>query len=789
MIKLPDYILKALRDNKTSLGDHPSFPPEEEEKFIVNLVSLVFEEMSENLGETDIGTIKNRLGKIFSYCREIEKDNKQALEKLAVDIVNEMFEIPQNSVQIEANIVNKVDTSKERLIPEKTTDFTFDDIEDMNYLSSEIYKRRMLNALVSGASIYYMVNIIDYIDEIAEINQDLPILYKKCLEYNNFLIFLEKDSLNKEKQSNGGKVDVILGNNDIQPVIEAEGLMFPILLRELIKGILELAVAQGLPKEIKKAKYIMSKADFKLAEMWDERLGYCLWKLIEEEMTQCGHNMMEVGCNFFLMELSLMKSDKFNKTLQEIFAKTTKGKKILSEIAEDILYNKEKDDFDNFIQTKNDSMMQINDDVCFTSDELMDDDEELLTDNEYSDGHEMVNDSLNEEVKKNISESEWNYHFSHGLSHSMKPYLSDNKYAMIGRETGHFGSGTYFSTYKDIPIENTQDNQNPNFIKIGDGVYRVDFDLYKNLYRVNSKKQGDILYTLLTNVNRMFNRITQLGEFQPKNANYNNADLYQVIKSNSEALGLKCPSYYNLTKMAQNHDGIQSFSTLFMEYNGFNGVNVSGIDYYDNTKHGSVIYDLSKMDGTMEQIQPKSLFTGYKDSSYNRTIAKSNIDDYEMNALDGDSFLWDDKLNELPLNRAMRLLKNYALSGKIISPYKMKYEMDNTMLNRYLKILYYSIVKGYPNSHYLKEDIFSDLNIFLKIIKQQKAYYWVNVTNNRDSILIELLLDGEGIDWDLTTEEQNAAKKEHLNMLLKYMSRDLTEWEKDFIEKEYYNTE
>ena len=52
-----------------------------------------------------------------------------------------------------------------------------------------------------------------------------------------------------------------------------------------------------------------------------------------------------------------------------------------------------------------------------------------------------------------LKESEWNLHYGgydngygHG-GHSMKPHMSDNKHVMVGRDTGHFGSGTYFSTY------------------------------------------------------------------------------------------------------------------------------------------------------------------------------------------------------------------------------------------------------------------------------------------------------------------------------------------------------
>ena len=90
-------------------------------------------------------------------------------------------------------------------------------------------------------------------------------------------------------------------------------------------------------------------------------------------MEDCGYDMMEVGINFFLMTLSEMECGEFNKSLQEIFARTRKGKEILSDIAEEILYNRERDEFDDFIQNKNAETVQINDDDCFTPGELISD--------------------------------------------------------------------------------------------------------------------------------------------------------------------------------------------------------------------------------------------------------------------------------------------------------------------------------------------------------------------------------------------------------------------------------
>ena len=106
-----------------------------------------------------------------------------------------MFDIPSDSVVIEASIVDSVDTSGERMLPEKTEGFSFDDIDDMNRLSDEIYKRRMLNALVTGASLLSMDVIGRYVREIFEIDPELPSLYKRLIDYNNVLIYMAKDTM------------------------------------------------------------------------------------------------------------------------------------------------------------------------------------------------------------------------------------------------------------------------------------------------------------------------------------------------------------------------------------------------------------------------------------------------------------------------------------------------------------------------------------------------------------------------------------------------------------------
>ena len=351
MLELPKYILDSLSKNKTSLGEHPAFPPEEEEKFTINAVARYFTGLVDGIEITDINQLKTELGKLIVRCQKIEAKSTTALEQLCMNIVSELFSIPENTINIEAKIVNEVDVSNQRQIPEKTDDFSFDSIKDMKYLTGEIYKRRMLNALVTGASMYYSKNISSYISELFEIDDELPSLYKKIIRYNEILMFFEKDTIVEKDESvtDGGKVDVVMNMPENMVSIKAEGIIFPVLLNETIKGILELAIAHGLPESRKKAEYVIKKSDFKLAELWDMRLGISLWGIIASQI----EDMDVIEPNFFLMTLSELSVDKFNDCLCEIFGKTNRGKKILDNIIQKIRYEKDKDDFDDFIKQKN----------------------------------------------------------------------------------------------------------------------------------------------------------------------------------------------------------------------------------------------------------------------------------------------------------------------------------------------------------------------------------------------------------------------------------------------------
>ena len=370
-MELPKNILNIITSNKTSLGDNPALPPEMDDKFLVFLVDDYYKELLTHFDSIDIEELTDDLSATMTECKRIENENKEALEKICFEFVNNVFNIPSDTLSIDMELVDKVDTQQERLVPENSDNFSFDSIDDIHSLTNEIYKRRFLNALIIGAAMDFAEQYMFVENKLDEINGTLRENYKKIWFINNLLLFHTKQSLSK-KQKDGGNVDVYISDETTPPRIEAKAILSPILVEEAIKGLFELAISHGLPKDKGKAEYVLSKADFKLAEVWDQRVGLPLWIRIRKIMKECN---VSVHPSFLFMELASLETDKFNTTMQEILAGTKMGRHLIKEIVRNINYNIDMDDFDDYISNQQlpQDEIPMNDEE-FTSDDLINDD-------------------------------------------------------------------------------------------------------------------------------------------------------------------------------------------------------------------------------------------------------------------------------------------------------------------------------------------------------------------------------------------------------------------------------
>lgn len=356
MQELPKDIMKALARNLTSLGDHPSFPPEEEYKFDSKITLERFQQVKddvlsiEDLADYSVQGLSKAVNQMMLECQEIENANKEALEKLCFNIVVDLFAIPEDIINFSCTLTDSISPKSIRAnVKPISTDMTFIDINHMNTLSDEVYKRRLIDALITGAAMNYSKIKKEYIGDLYEMNPKLPKLYRNIIKIMNYLMFVKNDiGISDEDKKQIGVVNVLIGNRTRRTEINAEGVIFPVLLMESIKGMMEAFAAHGLPKNKKEASYVMSKADFLAAEPWDMRMGPILWDCFEEAMQEKDTKMVP---NIFV-EIVSLPIDEFNNLMKEIFAKTKKSKKVFELVKQEIEERIEYSDFQDRMQTR-----------------------------------------------------------------------------------------------------------------------------------------------------------------------------------------------------------------------------------------------------------------------------------------------------------------------------------------------------------------------------------------------------------------------------------------------------
>lgn len=347
---LPDDIVSTVMRNKTSLGNNPSIPDIFDEPFLLKITEKGFNETKEELknigeiNEVDETELEPALSKLILKCKEIEAPHRSELEKICLNYIIDLFNVPDETIDISVSLCDSVDTNRGSIIvdPDNNYENYYETVEDAIELKGEIYKRRMLNALCVGAAMRMSNNYDYFIQEINKIDGNLIDLYKKIIALNTYLLYTKNNfGITDKNKMQIGTVEVFLTTKDNKVKIESQGVILPILLMETIKGFLELFISHGLPKDINKANIIIGKSDFLKAEPWDMKLGPFLWDLLSNTFNDI--NTEELP--YLIKIISELKVEKFNYLMKEVFAETKKGKQIMSKLSFKAKRNIEYDKF------------------------------------------------------------------------------------------------------------------------------------------------------------------------------------------------------------------------------------------------------------------------------------------------------------------------------------------------------------------------------------------------------------------------------------------------------------
>lgn len=297
-----------------------------------------------NMGQIDsidARSVEEGFQKIVLKCQKIEEKNKDVLEKLAANYVINLFSVPDDTVKIEARLVNEIEGADD-ISPVEPFDgdmsFEVTDIQDINGIDLDVAKRHFLNILNMGAGMSMSENIRGYIEELYDIDSRLPELYKEALALNNYMIFKSPElGISDRNRSQIGIVNVKYGLNDNLVTISAQGTIFPVLLCELIRGFMELFSSHGLPKEMKRMEYVIKKSDYLKAEPWEMRFGPYMWKIFTSYFENTDTSEMP----YIYKTFSKLKPEQFFDAFSEMMAKTKKGSIYARKIVKKALGDKE----------------------------------------------------------------------------------------------------------------------------------------------------------------------------------------------------------------------------------------------------------------------------------------------------------------------------------------------------------------------------------------------------------------------------------------------------------------
>jgi len=387
-------IERKITSKQTPFNQNPALPQDGDKDYIEVISSKRFKDSVDKvrryLGDTTaiqgnnpmmglMSTVMNGLQRIV----QVESQNKEYLERLAVNLVVKELGIPEGSLQFDAKLVHgpmaaaqgmqtepqqpsdeevKDAFKKAEDHSEELEDFA-DEFEKFNLEKS---KRRLINSLIQGAAfkgghMYVLVS-----DELSRLDPNLLNHYGVTQALMEHLYWLYPD-MEGMAGSGGGQ----MGQSEVDdetdpPTVKARAMTFPLLVHELVKGVYEVFGTHGLPDDPKQAEMVLGAEDTLPAEIWDSRLGPIFWeKFLEAYPDKLFDDDMKHIQHYLFVRFSKLSAQEFLRVAKLILEGNPQGAQFIQRMVDEIVNDLKKDEYD-------DKMGDDNDDDDYGDDDLDD---------------------------------------------------------------------------------------------------------------------------------------------------------------------------------------------------------------------------------------------------------------------------------------------------------------------------------------------------------------------------------------------------------------------------------
>jgi len=236
----------------------------------------------------DVQQVMSQAMQSVMTAMRLEEEHRDELQQLAVNLVLDLPEfrgarqaIQSGNLRIQAELTENVTLSRAHLEPEpddpERTDRQIPEIAQQ--LGDEVHKRRFVNMMIQGNAMNknYAFHLVA--DNLNRIDPRLLNLYGTMVSVGEFAYWAIPENHWKAFMSQapaGGSMHLAKDHDGV-PLIRAQAVVFPVLVQEIVKGLMEyLSHEDDVDPETR--QYVRGKADTLTDEQWDVMLGPGAWR-------------------------------------------------------------------------------------------------------------------------------------------------------------------------------------------------------------------------------------------------------------------------------------------------------------------------------------------------------------------------------------------------------------------------------------------------------------------------------------------------------------------------------
>lgn len=310
----------------------------------------------------------------------LEQTRKPQLQKLAVELLWELpefkqFKVPHENGEFEIRAVLQKPNLQGAKVEEPPPDDEQAEQEEPREpdeqeeapeqaevqaaeiaqdLDLEKSKRQFINAMIQGAGISRNYAFHYFSDALNAIDPNLMNYYGITMAFAELSYFMMPEAAQAAQA-----MDALEGGGDAEDfngpagaervwfdhergiwVVQAEAVMFPVLIQELVKGMTELVSYGGLPDVPEQAEAAIDKADLLDHEVYSVILGRGLWN---QFMSQLDTDSDELAM-FIYSKLIKQAPAQFNRSMQVIQTGGEPAKRLIKQLVDEIKSEREDED-------------------------------------------------------------------------------------------------------------------------------------------------------------------------------------------------------------------------------------------------------------------------------------------------------------------------------------------------------------------------------------------------------------------------------------------------------------